>query len=273
MGVEHIAQRVLCAGYTNNLSVDTLSIPPLYVEKSNTIHLSLNFPEMTPSSLQRSCKFELFISRLGHHLSFFLPTSIFSITHLLCFKNNILRGKCFYTVLISLLHVCLISASFSKGNHYLSGSKSVIHWTVLFSQNHRSVGSQESRAEGQNHIPHPAGHTAFNAAQDATGFWGCKHMLLGHVQLLTHQSSDLKVWWCLCFLILHSKGPEPNAFLKTMPFTYLFNIALPQRLLLGKINEVLKADWIGEAALTVWRVQMFLLDWTSTQDIKCYRLN
>lgn len=105
MGVEQIAQRVLCAGYTNNLSVDTLSISPSYMEKSNTIHLSLSVPEMIPSSLQRSCRFELFISSLGHHLSFFLPTSIFSITHLLCFKSNILRGKCFYTLLISLLHM------------------------------------------------------------------------------------------------------------------------------------------------------------------------
>lgn len=60
---------------------------------------------MTPLSLQRSCRFELFISNLGHHLSFFLPTSIFSITHLVSFENNILRGKCFYTVLISLLHL------------------------------------------------------------------------------------------------------------------------------------------------------------------------
>lgn len=104
-GVEHIAQRVLCAGYSNNLSVGTLSISPLYMEKSNTIHLSLNLLEMTPSSLQRSCRFEFFISNVGHHLSFFLPTSIFSITHLLCFKNNIWRGKRFYTVLISLLHM------------------------------------------------------------------------------------------------------------------------------------------------------------------------
>lgn len=86
-------------------SVDTLSISPLYTEKSNIIHLSLNLPEMTPSSLQRSCRFELFISHLGNHLSFFFPTIIFSITHLIYLKNNIVRGKCFYPVLISLLHM------------------------------------------------------------------------------------------------------------------------------------------------------------------------
>ena len=44
------------------------------------------------------------------------------------------------------------------------------------------VGSHESRAEGDSHLPHPAGHAAFGAAQDMVGFLGCKCTLLVHVK-------------------------------------------------------------------------------------------
>jgi len=40
------------------------------------------------------------------------------------------------------------------------------------------VGSHQSRAEGQNHLPRPAGHTAFDAAQDTVGLLGFKRTLL-----------------------------------------------------------------------------------------------
>ena len=36
------------------------------------------------------------------------------------------------------------------------------------------VGSHKSGVEGQDHLPRPAGHTAFDAAQDTVGFLGCK---------------------------------------------------------------------------------------------------
>ncbi|KAK4829553.1 hypothetical protein QYF61_005222 [Mycteria americana] len=49
------------------------------------------------------------------------------------------------------------------------------------------VGSQQSGAEGQNHLPPPAGHAAFDAAQDTVGLLGCKHTLSVHVQLFIHQ--------------------------------------------------------------------------------------
>jgi len=44
-----------------------------------------------------------------------------------------------------------------------------------------------TRAEGHNHLPPPAGHVSFGAAQDVVGFLGCKHTLLGHVALLVNQ--------------------------------------------------------------------------------------
>ena len=47
--------------------------------------------------------------------------------------------------------------------------------------------SHQRRADGQDHLPCPAGHVCFNAAQDAVGFPGCKDTLLTCVQLAIHQ--------------------------------------------------------------------------------------
>ncbi|KAK4825966.1 hypothetical protein QYF61_003535 [Mycteria americana] len=49
------------------------------------------------------------------------------------------------------------------------------------------VGSHQSRVEGQNHLPRPAGHASFDAAQDMVGLLGCEHTLPVHVQLFIHQ--------------------------------------------------------------------------------------
>ncbi|KAK4829379.1 hypothetical protein QYF61_003719, partial [Mycteria americana] len=49
------------------------------------------------------------------------------------------------------------------------------------------VGSHQSRVEGQNHLPQPAGLASFDAAQDTVDFLGCKRTLLGHVELLINQ--------------------------------------------------------------------------------------
>ena len=35
------------------------------------------------------------------------------------------------------------------------------------------TGSHQSRVEGQNHLPRPAGHASFEAAQDTVGLLGC----------------------------------------------------------------------------------------------------
>ena len=37
------------------------------------------------------------------------------------------------------------------------------------------------------YILQPAGHSAFDAAQDTVGFLGCERTLLGHVELLVNQ--------------------------------------------------------------------------------------
>ncbi|KAK4825882.1 hypothetical protein QYF61_003156 [Mycteria americana] len=49
------------------------------------------------------------------------------------------------------------------------------------------VESHQSRVEGQNHLPRPAGHASFDADQDTVGLPGCKRTLLAHVQLFIHQ--------------------------------------------------------------------------------------
>ncbi|KAK4815207.1 hypothetical protein QYF61_021826 [Mycteria americana] len=49
------------------------------------------------------------------------------------------------------------------------------------------VRSHQSRAEGQNHLPRPAGHAALDAAQDTVGLLGCEHTLSARVQLFVHR--------------------------------------------------------------------------------------
>ena len=50
-----------------------------------------------------------------------------------------------------------------------------------------STPGEVSPAEGQDHLPSPAGRIPFDAAQDKVGFLGCEGTLLAHVQLATHQ--------------------------------------------------------------------------------------
>jgi len=48
-----------------------------------------------------------------------------------------------------------------------------------------------TRAEGQNHLPQPAGHAAFDADQDVVGLLGCECTLVTHVDLLVNQHSQV----------------------------------------------------------------------------------
>jgi len=49
------------------------------------------------------------------------------------------------------------------------------------------VRSHQSGAKGQNHLPQPAGHAAFDAAQDTVGLLGCKRTSVAYLQLFIHQ--------------------------------------------------------------------------------------
>jgi len=53
------------------------------------------------------------------------------------------------------------------------------------------VGSHQSRAEGQNPLRQPAGHTSFDAAQDTVGPLGYERTLLGHVQVFIRQYPEV----------------------------------------------------------------------------------
>ena len=57
----------------------------------------------------------------------------------------------------------------------------------MWMQHSRWGLTEQSRAEGQDHLPHSAGHASFNAAQDLIGFLGCEDTLLAHIQLATHR--------------------------------------------------------------------------------------
>ena len=49
----------------------------------------------------------------------------------------------------------------------------------------------KSRAEWDNHLPHPAGHLSPDAAQDTVGLLGCKCILLVHEQIFVHQNPQV----------------------------------------------------------------------------------
>ena len=53
------------------------------------------------------------------------------------------------------------------------------------------VRSHQSGAEGQNHFPQPAGHTAFDAARDTVGLLGCKLTLPAPIHFFIHQYPEV----------------------------------------------------------------------------------
>ncbi|KAK4816374.1 hypothetical protein QYF61_016278 [Mycteria americana] len=67
------------------------------------------------------------------------------------------------------------------------------------------VGSHQSRGEGQNHLPRPAGHASFDAAQDTVGFLGCERTLLARIQPFIHQYPQV----LLCRAALNPFIPQP----------------------------------------------------------------
>lgn len=69
------------------------------------------------------------------------------------------------------------------------------------------VAPHGRRAEGNNHLPRPAGHYAFDAAQDMVSFLGCKCVLLAHVELLINQHPKVLI------LRLHSIHSLPSLYL------------------------------------------------------------
>ncbi|PKU44166.1 hypothetical protein llap_5535 [Limosa lapponica baueri] len=68
---------------------------------------------------------------------------------------------------------------------------SFLCWGLQSWTQHFRVSQEQSRAEGQNHFPGPAGQASFDAAQDVAGFLGCKHTLLAHVELLVNQHTQV----------------------------------------------------------------------------------
>jgi len=51
--------------------------------------------------------------------------------------------------------------------------------------------SHQRKVEEQDHLPRPADHASFVAAQDMADLLGCRGALLAHVQLAIHQYSQV----------------------------------------------------------------------------------
>jgi len=83
------------------------------------------------------------------------------------------------------------------------------------------VGSHQSRVEGQNHLPQPAGHTSLDAALDAVGPLGCQHTLPGHLELLVKQHPQV-------FLLKAALNPfsAQPVFVLGIALTHMQDLAL-----------------------------------------------
>ena len=65
----------------------------------------------------------------------------------------------------------------------------------------RQKWSYQGRAEGEDHLPKPAGCTLFNTLRYTTGLIGQKTSLLAHGQPVVHQ--DVQIFLCR---MLHYRG-------------------------------------------------------------------
>ena len=99
--------------------------------------------------------------------------------------------RCPHSLLFSRLN-CPNSLSFSSQDR--CSSSWIIFVTLWTRSNSRflvlrapeldaglQVGSHQSEAEGQNHLPWPAGHASLDADQDTIGFLGCECTLVAHI--------------------------------------------------------------------------------------------
>jgi len=80
------------------------------------------------------------------------------------------------------------------------------------------VGSHQSRAEGQNPLPRPAGHAAGDAAHDTVGFQGCKCTVQGHVELLVNQHPQVLLLRAALYNQVYCKGPGSVLYNKPLVF-------------------------------------------------------
>ncbi|KAK4824839.1 hypothetical protein QYF61_020212 [Mycteria americana] len=108
------------------------------------------------------------------------------------------------------------------------------------------VGSHQSGVEGQDHLPQPAGHASFEAAQDTVGFLGCKRTLPARVQLCIHQylksfstgllsiHSLLSLYLCLGLPQL-TRRTLPLALLNFMRFTRAYLSSLSRSLWMASL--------------------------------------
>ncbi|KAK4810846.1 hypothetical protein QYF61_008818 [Mycteria americana] len=113
------------------------------------------------------------------------------------------------------------------------------------------VGSHQRGVEGQNHLPRPAGHASFDAAQDTVGFLGCERTLPAHVQLFIHQYPQV----LLLRAALNPFIPQP-VLVPGVALTQVQDLALgkvePHEVHMGPLLELVQVPLNGIPSF--WRV-------------------
>jgi len=110
------------------------------------------------------------------------------------------------------------------------------------------VGSHQSRAEGQNPLPQPAGHAAFGATQDTVGLLGCERTLLARVQLFIHQYPQILLGRAALNPFIRQPAPIPGVTL-----THVQDLAPglvePHEVHMGLLLELVKVPLDGIPSL------------------------
>ncbi|KAK4819021.1 hypothetical protein QYF61_024137 [Mycteria americana] len=135
------------------------------------------------------------------------------------------------------------------------------------------VGSHQSRVEGQNHLPQPAGHASFDAAQDMVGLLGCEHTLLAHVQLFIHQYPQ--VLFCRAALNPFIPHPVQDLALGLVephevhmgPLLQLVQVPLDGILSLRHVNHTTQLSVVCKLAEGALDPAVYVID----EDIKQYQ--
>ncbi|KAJ7405035.1 hypothetical protein BTVI_70404 [Pitangus sulphuratus] len=124
--------------------------------------------------------------------------------------------------------------------------------------------------------PVPAAHTAFDAAQDTTGFLGCECTQLGHVQSLIQQYSQSPSWQG-CSQTVH-----PPAYIDARAaLTHVQNFALghikPREIPMGTLLIFVQVplngipysvNWITQLGVTRKFAEGALIPFVINEDIK-----
>ncbi|KAK4824741.1 hypothetical protein QYF61_018213 [Mycteria americana] len=137
------------------------------------------------------------------------------------------------------------------------------------------VGSHQSRVEGQNHLPQPAGHASSDAAQDTVGLLHCKRTLLPHVQLFVHQYPQVLFHRATLNHIIPQPDPalgpvEPHE-VHAGPLLQLVQVPLDDILSFWRVNYTIQLGVICKLAEGALDLAVNVIDENTAQHWSQYR--